>query len=302
MLDLRRLNLLRELSVLGTIGKVAEASQLTRAAISQQLTILEQEMGVTLFERSGRGVKLTSAGNRLVARTAELFEIVESIEAEKESFQTDVTGEIRISAFGSAAGFLLPPIIKRLEEMHPRLAIFVYERESIDCLKAVASKQGDLALFDSRLRVDPLLHLVDSELLCSDRFVAVLPADHALSQSKRIFLSDLSKEKWALNMASEPYHSLLMEACAASGFAPDIRVSCRNILATLNYVSRNGYVTIQPSFNLHGINLSTDVAVLPFSPDMMRNVAVAFSRGSTARPPIAAVLMIMREVVRSLTL
>lgn len=302
MLDLRRLSLLRELSVLGTIGKVAEASQLTRAAISQQLTVLEQEMGVTLFERSGRGVKLTRAGNRLVSRTAELFELVESIEAEKESFHADLSGEIRISAFGSAAGFLLPPIIERIDKQHPRLSIFVYERESADCLKAVASKQGDLAIFDSRLDVGPLMHLVDSELLCSDRFVAVLPLGHRLSDRKRIFLSDLMNEKWALNVASEPYHSLLMQACSTAGFAPDIRVSCRNILATLNYVSKNKYVTIQPSFNLQGINLSSDFVAVPLSPDMIRNVAVAFSRGSTVRPPIAAVLGIMREVTRSLPL
>ena len=62
--DNQRLHLLTELSVLGTIAKVAEAVNLTRPAVSQQLAILEQETGTVLFERSGRGVRLTIAGDR----------------------------------------------------------------------------------------------------------------------------------------------------------------------------------------------------------------------------------------------
>ena len=66
MLELRRLRLLRELHERGTIAAVADALQFTPSAVSQQLALLEREVGVPLLERAGRGVRLTDAAHVLV--------------------------------------------------------------------------------------------------------------------------------------------------------------------------------------------------------------------------------------------
>jgi len=108
MLHLGRLHLLHELSVLGTISAVAEAAHLTRPAVSQQLTQLGEDLDTVLIERQGRGVQLTPAGRRLVDRARTLFQIVEDIEAELAAANFAVSGEIRISAFGSLASSIVP--------------------------------------------------------------------------------------------------------------------------------------------------------------------------------------------------
>ncbi|WP_165385212.1 LysR family transcriptional regulator [Pandoraea sp. XY-2] len=91
MLHLGRLRLLHELSVLGTISAVAEAVHLTRPAVSQQLAQLEDDLETVLIERSGRGVQLTPAGRRLVARSTDLFAMVEEIEAEVAAANIEVS-------------------------------------------------------------------------------------------------------------------------------------------------------------------------------------------------------------------
>ncbi|WP_229758088.1 LysR family transcriptional regulator, partial [Paraburkholderia caffeinilytica] len=118
MLNLSRLHLLHELSVLGTISAVAEAVRLTRPAVSQQLAQLEEELETVLIERSGRGVQLTPAGRRLVARATGLFEMVADIESEVAAANVEVSGEVRMSAFGSLASSVVPVAISRLLEQH----------------------------------------------------------------------------------------------------------------------------------------------------------------------------------------
>ena len=108
MLNLSRLHLLHELSVLGTISAVADAVHLTRPAVSKQLALLEEELQTVLIERSGRGVHLTPAGRRLVARATDLFGMVEEIEAEVAAANVEVSGEVRMSAFGSLASSIVP--------------------------------------------------------------------------------------------------------------------------------------------------------------------------------------------------
>ena len=74
MLDLKRLRFLRELDERGTIAAVAEATQFTPSAVSQQLALLERETGVKLLERAGRGVRLTDPALVLVEHADALLE------------------------------------------------------------------------------------------------------------------------------------------------------------------------------------------------------------------------------------
>ena len=122
MLNLGRLHLLSELSVLGTITAVAEAVHLTRPAVSQQLAQLELEAETVLFERVGKRIELTPAGKRLVERTHELFRVVNDIESELAQGIAEVVGEIRLATFGSAGVGLVPDVLKK--DLAERLWIY----------------------------------------------------------------------------------------------------------------------------------------------------------------------------------
>lgn len=302
MLDLKRLHLLRELSVLRTIAKVAETMGQTRPAISQQLAKLEEDVGVALFERSGRGIKLTMSGQRLVARSHELFNLVENIEAELDSEQIELRGEVRICAFGSAAHCLLPTVLRTLVQKHPKLDVFVTEQESLDGMRAVASKQADLSIVDDLVNVGTKAGLLDSQHLCRDTFVAVLPAQHRLAGNSTISLLDLATERWASSVASVPYCNLLVSACQEQGFTPRIRGRFRNMMTTIELVRSVDFVAVLPQFIVRDLKGSSDIVLIPITPTLGRNISVAFSRGSGARPAIAAVVAALKSSVRDLGL
>ena len=107
MLDVRRMTLLREVKVRGTLAAVAEAQGLSPSAVSQQLGLLEKAVGVELLRKTGRGVQLTPQAEILAAHASDILESLERAEAELASSLTSVTGSIRVAVFQSAALALL---------------------------------------------------------------------------------------------------------------------------------------------------------------------------------------------------
>ena len=99
MLDLRRLALLRELHVRGTIASVAAALHQSPSSVSQQLSTLEREAGAPLLRRVGRRVQLTPQAEVLVEHTAAILERLERAESELRASLGEATGTVRLAIF-----------------------------------------------------------------------------------------------------------------------------------------------------------------------------------------------------------
>ena len=120
-LDVRRLRILREVAVRGTITAAAESLGFTPSAISQQLTALERESGTVLLERVGRRVRLTNAGQVLVGRTEPVLAALEEARAALEKSRDAIAGELRVAASGSVARALVIPVAAAITATRPRL-------------------------------------------------------------------------------------------------------------------------------------------------------------------------------------
>src|SRR4051812_35099024 len=146
MLDLRRLRLLRELHVRGTIAAVAEALQYTPSAVSQQLAVLEREAGRPLLERAGRGVRLTDDALVLVGHAEALLARAEVAEAELAAGGGRVAGRVRIASFQSMALRLAVPAMRQLAAEEPALRCELVEAEPEASLPALVLGDLDLVL------------------------------------------------------------------------------------------------------------------------------------------------------------
>ncbi|NBB04693.1 MULTISPECIES: LysR family transcriptional regulator [Pseudomonas] len=297
MLNLGRLKLLSELSVLGTVSAVAEAVHLTRPAVSQQLGLLERELDVALVERSGRNVELTPAGRRLVARSSELFRLVNDIEAEIAQGRQEISGVIRLASFGSAGVGLVPKCVQFIEQNHPQLAVSLIELEPAEGLKAAAANQVDVAIVDDMVDAEPFAEKLDFLPLCPDYFTVVMSSRHRLADRKNLQLSDLSDERWALNLAAISYHSFLMRAFHAAGFEPTVMSNCRNSAATLELVRASSVITVLPQLSLKQIMNDPDFTLVPIRPVLLRRIFTVVPKGASRRPSVAAVVDALQEVV-----
>jgi DNA-binding transcriptional LysR family regulator len=297
MLDLNRLYLLHELSILGTISRVAAARGLTRPAVSHQLLQLETDLGAVLFERSGRGVRLTSAGCRLVELSKNLFNVAESIESEMESTSGEIRGEVRVAAFGSAASGFIPFMIRELAIRHPHVDVNFTELECHEGMRAAAAKQVDLAVVYELDSPHPTRGSMQMLPLGVDTFGVLLSNKHRLAHHRALSLTDLKDERWDINTASVAYYALLLDACQKAGFTPKIRSSCRSPSASYCLIEATDIVGVFPSLALDTLRGRPGLTVIPLVPTLTRHMYIATVRDSSRRPLIAAVIDVLRDTV-----
>src|SRR4051794_6372699 len=145
MLDVRRLRLLREFADRGSIAATAKALGYTPSAVSQQLAVLEREVGTTLLDRTARSAELTDAGRRLSDHADRILRMIEFAEADLS--EVEPTGQIVLTAFPTAAVAFAPALAHSLRH-HAGLTFQLRQTRAGDGLRQVRSGEVDIALVD----------------------------------------------------------------------------------------------------------------------------------------------------------
>jgi len=216
-MDIRRLELLRELAERGSVTAVAKATHRTASAISQQLKILEREAGVPLTERAGRGIQLTSAGRALARTATDVATAIERAEALWEDFRSQPRGEVTLVIFPTGGQMLLPGLLSTIDGM-PGLTLHAGDLDShvtdiadltADYDIVVADSPGILPSWAERgLTVVPLMR---------EPLDIALPEGHSLGDRTSLSPSDLADQTWIGTPAGLPFDRILRGIELANG-------------------------------------------------------------------------------------
>jgi DNA-binding transcriptional LysR family regulator len=163
--DPRRLELLLELSRLGSMREVGESMHVTTSTVSQQIAALAQEAGTQLTEPHGRRVRLTPAGQRLAGHAVTILAALEAARLDLDPAAAPA-GTVRVAAFATAVRESVLPVVRLLAERHPAVLLHIHEHEPDEALGLLADDAVDLALtydynlaparFDRSLVTQPL--------------------------------------------------------------------------------------------------------------------------------------------------
>ena len=135
----------------GGFTKAATALRLSQPAISKSLTDLERTLGVSLIDRGGRTLRLTDAGQALYARATELFGVERAAEHEVREIRGLERGVLRVAASTTIATYLLPPVLGRFHQAHPRIRIRVTSANTRMVLRMLVRFQVDVALVEGQV-------------------------------------------------------------------------------------------------------------------------------------------------------
>jgi len=288
MLDVRRLRLLRELALRGTIAAVAEALAFTPSAVSQQLSALEREAGVPLLERTGRRVTLTPAGTNLVGHAEAVLERLERAAADLADTHSGLAGTVRIGTFPTATHAVVLAALAHLAAAHPRLEPRVSELDPAGVAHALRAGELDLALaHDYDFVPSPAepglggvpLFRESMYLASTDPTVATLPrcADAA----------------WITATPGTLCHAMTLRACQAAGFAPAVRHQVDEFATVLALVAAGHGVALVPQLAAADPPPGVVLTRLP----MHRRTEVAFRAGAAGHPAVVAVVAALRAAV-----
>ena len=284
MLDLRRLRLLREVKLRGTLAEVAEALNYSPSAVSQQLALLEKEVGVPLLRKSGRRVSLTPQAEILVAHTSTVLEVLEQAEAEVTTSLERPAGIVRLAVFQSAALALLPDALTLVRQEYPEMRLEVTQQEPEAALHATWTRDFDLVIAEQypghAAPRHPELDRVD---LTTDPIR--LGVSRKLVDEYHIKnLADTAGLPWVMEPRGTASRHWAEQACRQAGFEPDVQFETADIQAHIRLVESGNAVALLTGLAWVGRKVTVDLIDLPGN--SRRTVFTAARRASVGSPAI----------------
>ncbi len=296
MLDVKRLRVLREVSLRGSFSAAAESLAYTQSAVSQQIAALEREAGTVLVERRARGVHLTDAGRALVAHADVILARLADAEAELEAIAGMRGGRLRLVSFPTAGATIAPGAIARFRERHPGVEVTLAPREPHEGLECLKTGECDIAL-TVEAGFEPITDqaIVRRHLLDDPMYLCV-PAGHRVASKARIRLADLAEESWIMGTTGRcPDGVILERACQAAGFEPRVAFQSDDYTAIQGFIAAGVGVCLIPDLAL--VAVREDVVIRRLEGRApVRRVLAATLAGGYVSPAAAAMLEILDEI------
>lgn len=266
MLDVRRLVLLRELSIRGTIAAVAEAMLLSPSAVSQQLSLLEKEAGVELLRKAGRRVQLTPQAELLVVSAGEVLDTLERAEAGIRASLTTVRGTVRVAVFQTAALALMPAALRTMAIEHPEVRVEMVQREPEQALHDTWARDFDLVIAEEYpAHSTPWLAGLDRRDLTTDPIRLALPAE-ADALWPVTSLAEAAALPWVMEPRGAASRHFAEQLCRTAGFEPDVRYETADLQAQIRLIESGNAVALMPDLVWAGRSTSCRLLELPRRP------------------------------------
>ena len=260
MFELRRLRLLHELALRGTIAEVAASLSYSPSTVSQQLALLEREAGVPLLEPDGRRLRLTPQGRMLAAHAARALELDEAARAALSAHSGLET--VRISAMPTAAETIVPTALTLLADRVPHLRVELSELPPEESLFELSARRFDLVIAEQYPgHTRELRAGVVHELLGEDPIRIVMPPDE-----KPASLWDLRDRAWVMEPAGTAARLWAVQQCRAAGFEPDVRYEASDLTAHIRLIAAGRAVGMLPDLIWGDVPSGMTLAELPGSP------------------------------------
>lgn len=227
MYDLRKLEILFELSQTGSLAQVADTLGYSPSTVSQHLASLQKEVGQPLVEKNGRGVVLTSRGEELAGYAARMLTLMERARIAMNATDSQTPRTIRLASFNSAARFMVPRLYDVVGRLAPHLDIQLTQLEPEHSLREIERHHFDIVIAEEYAhRPVSLGHSLERVNLWEDPIVlfapkALLPDNPALSQPEtRAALGDMP---WCMEPADTEFRAWTDRFFAAQQLSPTPR-------------------------------------------------------------------------------
>ncbi|HLY83968.1 MAG TPA: LysR family transcriptional regulator [Acidimicrobiales bacterium] len=289
-MDLRQLTALIAVADNGTFSAAADALHTVQSNVSSHVARLEKELGAQLVDRQGG--ELTAEGEAVVERARRIAGELEALITDVAALRAEVVGSVRLGMIGTTARWLVPRLLERLAEQHPKVRLVVVDSGSATLEPQLISGRLDLAVVTLPVP-DPDL---TSRRLFDEDLMLVVAFDHPLAERDELTMADLDHLPLLLPARGTAFRDEIERAATKAG------------------------VTLTPKAELDGVRLIASLtfdghgpAILPATavPDRLaagwkriavagmprRQVGVASRRRGQPSAPARALLAVIDEII-----
>jgi LysR family hydrogen peroxide-inducible transcriptional activator len=242
MISLRQLRYLTALAEAGNFRRAAAACNVTQPALSTQVQLLEEGLGVSLVERGRRGAVMTAAGEEVVRRGRAILEDVAAIEDYARGMRDPFTGPLRLGVIPTIGPYLLPDLMPDLNRRYPALQLFMREEQTERLLDSLREGRLDLALLALPVPGDDL----ESAVLFEDRFLVAAPPAHPFAKADTVDLGALADESLLLLEDGHCLRDQALAVCALDGPVNEGDFRATSLATLVQMVASGLGVTLLP--------------------------------------------------------
>jgi len=226
-------------------GRAAKRLHISQPALSFDIKKFEQQLGVTLLERTNKRVTLTQAGALLLTEAEHLLAHAADAEQLVRRSSRRLTGRLRVGFVNSMLFRGLPEAVARFGHEHADIDIVLKELNTEEQIAALAGQRIDLGCAHGIRHGDD----ISSHALLSESFVCCLPGGHPRAGTGPIDLASLADEPFILfpRAVSPHYHDRIVALCVEAGFSPDIRHEVRLWQTVVTMVEKGMGIALVPA-------------------------------------------------------
>lgn len=288
---LRQLEYLLAVSETLNFRAAAAASHISQPALSAQIRLLEEQLGVPLLERDKRSTRLTRAGEIVVGQARAVLHDVDGLVEAALGHGEPLSGALRLGVIPTVAPYVLPGLLRGTAQSHPRLRLVIQEAQTSALLEALRLNRLDVALL--ALPEKSLMSLP----LYDEPFLLVVPRAHALAGKAVVRASDLKRQPLLLLDDGHCLREQALSFCDGTGVTPASDVRAASLATLVQLVAAGLGVTLLPATAAPvEISASDALVTRPFArPEPRRTIGLVWRQTS----PRAAEYALLAETIRS---
>ena len=277
----------------GNISHAAQRLDIAQPALSRQMKRLESSLGVQLFERGSRRIRLTDAGRVLYSRVEHILGMVDGTVREITEIGSGVAGSIQLGTITTSGALLLPELITEFHRRYPQVTYQIWEAEGARILELLDNRVIEIAI--TRTQVDSKVY--ESIVLPNEPLVVVMNKDQIIGASdKEVRMEELRDTPIIIPLR---WQSLFVTNCRKLGFEPHIVCVSDSIVQDLLLVKMDMGAAILP---VSSRTLLTDGNLYYkklVAPEMSTHTVVAWLKNRTLSSSSEHLIKLFREMFLS---
>lgn len=277
----------------GSFSRAAEILNVAQPSLSNRIQALEREVGQPLFERMGRGVKLTDAGRSFLPYAQRVMRTLNDGLMILEGTRDGTAGRLMIGTAPAVGTYVLPRLLKVFCDTHPGVDVLVRTGHSDEVLQLVLDDDVQIGLGR------PINHPdVRTVVLYRDELVLVVSAQHRYAKRGSVRVEDLAEDSLILFDRDSGYYGMIMGLFRDLGVVPQQQMQLDSIEATKKMVEANLGIALLPEVSVEReIRLGTLHKVhIEAAEPVQRDIAVMYRRNKPQSGPMAGFLDLLGEI------
>ena len=274
----------------GNISHAAQRLDIAQPALSRQMKRLEESLGVQLFERGSRRIRLTEAGQVLYARVEHILGMVDGTVREITEIGSGVAGSIRLGTITTSGAMLLPELITEFHRRYPQVTFQIWEAEGARILELLDNRVIEIGI--TRTQVDSKIY--ESIVLPNEPLVMIMSKEQNCGESEQeVQFRELKGRPLIIPLR---WQSMFIANCRKQGFEPNIICVSDSIVQDLLFAKMGMGIAMVP---ISSKSLLTDgnlVYKRLVEPEMITHTVVAWLKNRTLSTSSRHLMQLFREI------